>query len=133
MDEAFNPENKERLKKRILVADDEEMIREITVYFLDAYGYEVVTVKDGQELLDKLNSGEKFDAVISDNNMPKMKGIEVLEYIRKNPKFEKIPFILRSGMGDSDLEQRVKEFGGKYLEKPDLPEDLKNLLKEVLD
>ncbi|MFA6297359.1 MAG: response regulator [Candidatus Paceibacterota bacterium] len=125
-------ENKEKLKKRILVADDDETTLALFNEVVSEFGYDVVVVKNGKELLDKLNSGEKFDAILSDNNMPKMDGIDVLEQIRKNPEFKTMPFILLTGMSSPELEARVKELGGIFLKKPPKFEDLENLLKEVL-
>ena len=127
-------ENKEKLKKRILVADDDESTLYLLIEFISEFGYDVVAVKNGKELLDKLiDSKEKFDAILSDNNMPKMNGIDVLEQIRKNPEFKTIPFILQTGATDSKLDRRVKELDGRYLEKPSSFKDIRKILKEELE
>ncbi len=126
------PEGKEGIKKKILVADDEEIIRELSTAVLESWGYEVETVDNGEDLLKRLNSGEKFDLVVTDNNMPKMKGIEALEEMRKNPLFDNVHVILRSGLGSPDLQKKVEKLGGIYLAKPHNNNDLKEKIKEAL-
>jgi|SRR3989344_8449491 len=119
-------------KKRILVADDDEVIIAGVEATLEMLDYEVVIVHNGKELLAKLESGVKFNAVITDNNMPEMDGIDALEQIRKNPKFEKLPVILHTGGGDPNLEGRVRKLGARYLEKPYGFETLESILGEAL-
>ncbi|MBY0376761.1 response regulator, partial [Patescibacteria group bacterium] len=82
----------ERIKRRILVADDEEILRNLNKRILTSLGYEVVTVGNGQELLDQL-AIESFDAVFTDNNMPTMKGIEALAKIRDNFELRDLPVV----------------------------------------
>ena len=59
---------------RILVADDEESLREILARGLDAAGHEVVAVKDGVEALHELERGD-FDLLLADIGMPRLDGI----------------------------------------------------------
>jgi two-component system response regulator ResD len=68
---------------RILVVDDEKDIREITQAFLVLNGYDVTTAENGKEALDKLLT-DSYDVVITDLQMPKMGGIELLEKISQN-------------------------------------------------
>ena len=67
---------------KILVVDDEKVIRDITQAFLMLNGYDVDTAKNGKEALDKLLN-ETFDVVITDLKMPLMGGIDLLEKISK--------------------------------------------------
>ena len=135
MPEGFDPlkqpESKEKLKKRILLADDEEMVIIGTETMLNILGYEVVIVRNGKELLDKIFSGERFDVVITDNNMPEMNGIDALEQVRKNPEFERLPLILNSAKEDSSLKERVEKLGVKYLKKPYDGDTLESVLNEI--
>jgi CheY-like chemotaxis protein len=71
----------------ILVVDDEKDIREITQAFLVLNGYDVTTAANGKEAYDKLLTNH-YDVVITDLQMPKMGGIELLEKIsqaKSNP------------------------------------------------
>lgn len=126
-------ENKEGQKKRILLADDSPSVLFGISALLEFLGYEVVTAENGQELLDKLNSGEKFDAVITDIQMPGVDGVSVLEQIRQNPNFKELPVIVHSGTWDRELEKKVDKLGGKRLQKPYGEDVLKSVLKDIFD
>lgn len=65
---------------KILVVDDEKEIREITEAFLILNGYEAKTAENGKEALDELLANH-YDIVITDLQMPKMGGMELLEKI----------------------------------------------------
>ena len=67
---------------RVLVADDEKVIREILSDFLTMEGYVVRTVEDGQAALDELEQ-RSYNLVITDLKMPRMGGIELLEEINR--------------------------------------------------
>jgi response regulator RpfG family c-di-GMP phosphodiesterase len=65
---------------RILVVDDEKVIREILAEFLQLEGYQVATCEDGQKALDELRL-RPYDLVISDLKMPRLSGLQLLEKI----------------------------------------------------
>lgn len=67
---------------RILVVDDEQVIREILGEFLTMEGFEVQTAEDGERALSEL-SRQRYDLVLADLKMPKMGGLELLAAIRK--------------------------------------------------
>lgn len=70
------------MKKRILVADDEKEIRDLVEIYLEAEGFNIDTVSNGEEALKAVNEKE-YDLVILDIMMPKMDGITTLINIRK--------------------------------------------------
>jgi DNA-binding NtrC family response regulator len=73
------------MTERIIVVDDEQIIRESICYILRKEGYSVAEAENGRVAYDKLTL-ESFDLVITDLEMPEMKGIELLERItRMNP------------------------------------------------
>jgi len=84
----------ESLKRRILVVDDEECIREVFQALLQQEGYEVATAENGFDALLKLRQFLP-DLVISDLNMPKMSGFEFLSVVRR--RFPKVLVIASSG------------------------------------
>ena len=73
---------KEKEKARILVVDDERIVRDFLQRILEKAGYDVIMAADGQEALDKL---AQFDVslVLLDIKMPELDGFQVLELMRK--------------------------------------------------
>ncbi len=82
---------------RILAVDDEEAIRVMLQQFLTTLGYEVDTAQDGVEALDMLEKSA-YDLVLSDINMPRMKGFELLQKVR-----EKHPGVKRAHITAYDV------------------------------
>jgi CheY-like chemotaxis protein len=80
--------------RRILVVDDEEVIRQLFARLLQKEGYEVATAENGFDALLKLKTLLP-DVIISDLNMPKMSGFELLSVVRR--RFPKISVIASSG------------------------------------
>jgi CheY-like chemotaxis protein len=112
---------------RVLVVDDQEIIRQLIAELLEAEGHFALPVADGVEALRQLSSGH-WDLVISDQSMPEMTGSQVaMEMRRRNLR---APFILLTGFGD---EMRAK--GGKpegvdlLLSKPVTASGLREALK----
>ncbi len=68
---------------RILICDDEEMIRDSLAGILSREKHEIVACGDGQAALQRLNDGGKFDLLITDLRMPKVSGLELLAEARK--------------------------------------------------
>lgn len=87
---------------RILVAEDNESMRELIVEVLKANCYVVASVENGQKAITFLQSGEKIDLVITDFQMPEMNGLELIRQIKKEEKFSKIPVILATGQAYND-------------------------------
>jgi CheY-like chemotaxis protein len=85
-------------KHRIMVVDDENPILETRALFLQALGYEVSTAKHGFDALMKLKNGLLPDLIITDLNMPRMSGFELLPILRRM--FPGILVIASSGAFD---------------------------------
>jgi CheY-like chemotaxis protein len=118
-------ENKEKLSLRVLLAEDNEVLRNIVKEILEEKGYEVVGVADGQQLLDKLlDEKENWDLVISDNTMPEKTGLEAIREMRSNERTKNIPVIVMTGDVLNGLEKAFKELDVIYIEKPFQNEDL---------
>jgi len=83
-----------QLGNRVLLVDDEPLIRKLISRYLVAAGYVVRTAVDGLDALAKLRAGLP-DLIISDLNMPRMSGPELLEVVHK--RFPQIPFMVISG------------------------------------
>jgi DNA-binding NtrC family response regulator len=112
---------------RVLIADDEFLIRWSLAEALSQEGYEVLTVEDGQKAIEA-TSAQSFDFVITDLVMPEADGWQVLEKTRRV--FPQPRVIIMTAHGQDELKRVAKERGAwAYVEKPDLIENIKELLK----
>ncbi len=101
---------------RILVVDDEDIVRKTLVAFLVELGYQVNDVADGESALLEVESGS-YDIALVDVNMPGMDGITLISRIRKLDIH--IPILLISGQGDSEISDRARTLNvNEYLTKP---------------
>ena len=82
-------------RKRVLVVDDSATVREVERQLLVRLGYEVETAKDGADGLIALRNGA-YDLLVSDVDMPRMTGIELVRAARAEPRFAGLPIIIVS-------------------------------------
>jgi DNA-binding NtrC family response regulator len=101
-----NPNNK--VAGRLLIIDDEPDLREILVDLLSNSVAEIHQASDGIEGISKIQSIE-FDAVLSDEKMPKKTGLDVLRWLRAHD--QKIPFIIHTGYGERDFLSELQHLG----------------------
>ncbi len=116
---------------KILLVDDEDSVRLPTTEILKKIGYNIISVSNGIDALNKLNQ-EKFDIVITDIGMPKMSGWELIKKIRNNQNIKNIEIIILTGWAaeiTKDLFQEHKIFG--ILEKPVKVDIINKLLSKV--
>jgi CheY-like chemotaxis protein len=92
------------LGNRLLLVDDEPLIRKLISGSLVAAGYIVQTAGDGLDALGKLRAGLP-DLIITDLNMPRMSGYELLAVIRK--RFPQIPVIVMSSLPSDEMQREV--------------------------
>jgi CheY-like chemotaxis protein len=85
---------------RILLVDDELVVRKLVSRHLVAAGYVVRVAEDGLDAIEKLRAGP-LELIISDLRMPRMTGFEFLEVVRK--RFPQIPVIVISGFAANEL------------------------------
>src|SRR5271169_1523093 len=117
-------------KGRILIIDDEEIIRESCRRVIEPAGYEVRTAKEGREGLQLLNAG-RVDLVLTDLKMPDIDGIEVLIKIKEN--WPDTQVIIMTGYGTVNTAVRAMKMGVfDYIEKPFSPDDLLALVDRAL-
>jgi CheY-like chemotaxis protein len=99
---------------KILYAEDNEMVRTSFERLLKLRGYAIESVENGVDLLAKLQSNEKYDVVITDNNMPLMSGFEALKAIRKESRFQSMPVIVLTA---DWIKEDVQKLGALYIDK----------------
>lgn len=122
--------NYKKQKKRVLVVDDEENIRQILKEYLNEFGYDVVCAVNGQEALQIYKNGY-FDVTLSDLVMRPMDGLELLSEIKKvDPD---AIFIMITGYPsiESALEA-VKKGARDYITKPFNIDEIRLKMERVL-
>lgn len=117
------------MRQKVLIADDDERIREIVRLYLETEGFEVFEADNGNKALDLVRK-EKVDLVILDLMMPGLDGWTVCQILRKETK---IPIIMLTAKGDEN--DRVLGFNlgaDDYVVKPFSPRELSARVKAVL-
>lgn len=109
---------------RILVVDDSSMTRKMIASVLAREGYEVDSVGNGLEALERVLQGT-YSLVITDINMPQMDGVEFLTRVRSEPQLRNLPIIvLSSNTSPADVERATRAGADLYLTKPTPPEKI---------
>ena len=118
-------------KPRILIADDEQVIRDLFERFLIQKGNDVTLASDGIETLEKIKE-TNFDVLIMDLKMPRMEGVELLKEIKKLRK--DFIIIVITGYATIDTaKEAMKQGCFDYITKPFNIEDVNIVLKRALD
>jgi len=91
------------MAEKILVADDEQEIRNLLDHFLKGQGYEVVLASDGNQAL-KLAAEENPQIIILDIKMPGLDGLEVCKRLKEKEQTKLIPVIVITGFEDNKME-----------------------------
>ncbi|MER8524434.1 hybrid sensor histidine kinase/response regulator [Mesorhizobium sp. M0622] len=103
----------QRRRKRVLVVDDSLTIRELERKLLDNHGYEVEVAIDGMDGWNALRS-ESFDLVITDVDMPRMDGIELVTLMKKDSRLGNTPIMIVSYKDREDDRRRGLDAGADY-------------------
>lgn len=118
--------------KKVLIAEDSSVIQNLTKKILSIQNYQISSVKNGQQVLDALES-EPFDIILMDINMPIMDGIECTEKIRslEDPGKSNIPIIAITGNARNLSLEEYREIGiNEFLQKPLNFDELVNLVRK---
>ena len=121
----------QRSKQRILVVDDSITVREVQRQLLMRRGYEVDVAVDGREGFSALRAG-RYDLLVTDVDMPRMTGIELIRAVRHEPKFAELPIIIVSYKDRQEDRRLGLEAGASaYLTKSSFQDD--SLIRMVED
>ena len=119
------------MSKRVLIVDDEENIREMTRLALETAGYEVGEAGSGLEAFAIIGSDESWDAVLLDQKMPGMVGIEILRRLKVMLPAARV--IMMTAYASVDLAVEAMKLGATdFVRKPMTPEILRNALTAAL-
>lgn len=104
-------------KPRILVVEDSLTTRELEISILKAAGYEADGARDGYEALSALKS-KKYDLVLTDIQMPRMDGYELIRKVKKDDELKNIPMVVVSSKAsEKDIETGLKAGADAYITK----------------
>ena len=123
---------------RILIVDDFEIVRIMLRNALANLGHsDVDDAEDGKIALQKIQAaefeGKPYTIVFCDWNMPHMTGIEVLEAVRKNPHYAKLPIVMVTAEAEQkQVVQALRSGATDYIVKPIAPEILEKKVNKIL-
>ena len=98
----LNSDISNKKKYKILIVEDVPVQAKKLQYILEKLGYEVTWMTDGQKALSEIPN-KKYSLIISDYQMPNLDGLELLEELKANKNFAKIPFILITTIEDNEV------------------------------
>jgi chemotaxis protein histidine kinase CheA/ActR/RegA family two-component response regulator len=123
---------KQQRKPNILVVDDSISIRKYVQRFLVRSGYDVEVAPDGMEALNQLGHA-KYDAVITDLEMPVMHGYDLMAEMKKHEDMRTIPVIVLTSRAGEKHRQKALDMGAQdYLVKPFEEQEMIGALKRLL-
>lgn len=110
--------------RKVLVADDDVVVRELIVFRLEMSGYEVVEADDGEAAV-RLAAEHRPDLVIMDVMMPALNGFEATAKLRAQPETARIPVLLLTAKAmEADVERGFAAGADDYIKKPFSPQEL---------
>ncbi len=109
---------------KILLVEDEEVLRELYTQSFLKEGYEVVAVSDGKEAIKALRANEDIDCILSDMKMPFYDGFWLFNQLQRNSKYSGIPFHIISGYLDGSEKVMLKKGVKSIHAKPLILEDV---------
>lgn len=121
------------LSMKILLVEDAGTMRKMEARILNQIGFEnIVEAVDGNDAVEKLQTEEGIQLVISDWSMPNMDGYALLTWMRNEDAYREIPFLMATGHGDKAYVAKAKEGGANgVVPKPFTPDDLKVMIEEA--
>lgn len=116
------------VRGRILVVDDEPIVRLSCSRTLCPKGYEVDLVTDGFEALGRLKE-QAYDIIITDLKMPDMDGIEFIGMLKRTSPEAKV--LMVTGFATDEAREQAEGMGARYLPKPFNPAELLSVVNEL--
>jgi DNA-binding NtrC family response regulator len=118
-------------KEKILVVDDEKIVRESLFHWFQEEGYQVETAEDGETAL-RIFDKNKFDLLLVDMKMPGMSGLELLSKIKEIDK-DTIVILITAFASVPTAIKALKDGAYDYVTKPVDPDELEHLVKKALE
>ena len=106
------------MSRRILIVDDSPSLRRMVALTLKGAGYDVTEAGDGQDALDRVTASA-FDAILTDQNVPRMDGLTFIREFRKRPEGSAVPIVFLSTESEGALKESAREAGATgWMTKP---------------
>jgi two-component system chemotaxis response regulator CheY len=114
-----------------MTVDDSSSVRQLVSMTLRGAGYDVIEASDGQDAVERLQGAVRM--VITDLNMPRLDGIQLIQHIRRHPAYKYIPVILLTTESQDAKKQAGKAAGATgWIVKPFTAAQLLAVTKKVL-
>ncbi|MFN6481716.1 MULTISPECIES: hybrid sensor histidine kinase/response regulator [unclassified Nostoc] len=131
---SYSQEPAHKIPKVILVVDDAISLRQTLSLTLQKSGYQVIQAQNGVEALEKLQLHPEIQVVVSDLEMPRMNGFELLSNFHQYPNLAKTPVVILTSRSAEKHRQLAQELGAKaYLTKPFLEHEFISKINELIN
>ena len=120
------------MSARILVVDDSASMRQMVSFALTSAGFAVEEAEDGAVALGRAK-GQRFNAVVTDVNMPNMDGVALISALRQDPKWRAVPILMLTTESSDEMKNKGRAAGANgWLVKPFDPQRLIEVVKKVI-
>lgn len=120
------------MKKRILVVDDSQSVRQLVTIILEDAGYQVAEAADGAQAIEVARESG-FDLVLTDLNMPHVDGISLIRELRARDDFKRMPIIMLTTESQVSFKDEAKQAGATgWIVKPFVADKLLAVISKVL-
>lgn len=117
---------------RVLIADDDPLLRALLQHRLATDGYDVIALEHGGEVLSSVVE-HKPDLIVLDAMMPVIDGFEILRRLKSQPSPDPTPVIMLTALKrDSDIVSALELGAAEYLVKPFIPGELSQRIRRLL-
>jgi DNA-binding response OmpR family regulator len=122
-----------RVSKRVLIADDDPVMRHLITTIIKQQEHEAVVANDGRAAYRILQSDADFKAAILDMTMPFLEGLDLIRFMRSEKRLMRIPIMMITAEQDIKLMARSFSAGATaFLPKPFTPEQLQSAIRMLL-
>jgi chemosensory pili system protein ChpA (sensor histidine kinase/response regulator) len=130
-DEQFADQSLED-QARVLVVDDSLSARRSLEQFFSDMGYQIMAARDGLDAIDQLDK-QLPDLIVTDMEMPRVNGIELTEYLRRNEATKDLPVVMITSRATAKHKKMAEDKGvDAYVTKPYSEDELSNVVLELL-
>lgn len=118
---------------KILIAEDDNDIRELIILTLQFNGFDVDSAEDGLAAVEKAQANPTYDIILMDVRMPRMTGYDACRALKQNDETKNIPVVFLSAKGqDQEIQTGLGAGASDYILKPFAPDELIRTIQKVL-